>query len=106
MKTRLAALVSVIFFAIATCAADAQTRMPAPAPQPVKLAVNAATLAGLPRVTVNATDEAGHANAYSGVSLHDLLVRAGAPDGKAVRGAALASFVLAGAGDGYRVVFS
>lgn len=43
---------------------------------------------------------------YEGVLLSDLLERAGVPHGEQLRGAALATFVIAEAEDGYRVVFS
>lgn len=42
----------------------------------------------------------------SGVWLRDLVARAGAPQGQAVKGAALQMMVTAEAADGYRVVFS
>jgi hypothetical protein len=50
-----------------------------------------------------------HSNAdetYKGVELADLLAKYGAPLGKDLRGAALASYVLATGADGYRVVYS
>lgn len=43
---------------------------------------------------------------WHGVALADLLRENGAPAGEALRGDALSLFVLATAGDGYRVVFS
>ncbi|HEY5348883.1 MAG TPA: molybdopterin-dependent oxidoreductase [Candidatus Lustribacter sp.] len=79
---------------------------PAPAPVPFRLTVNAATLAGLPRITISATDEGGHTNKYTGVSLRDLLVRAGAPAGTPVRGKAMMSYVVVSAADGYHVLFT
>ncbi len=68
--------------------------------------INATTLAGLPRITIPATDEAGHTNKYTGVSLHDLLVKEGAPTGAPVRALAMLSYVVIGAGDGYHVLFT
>jgi DMSO/TMAO reductase YedYZ molybdopterin-dependent catalytic subunit len=44
--------------------------------------------------------------AYEGVLLEDLLRKAGVPQGEKLRGAAMATYVLAEAADGYRVVFS
>lgn len=46
------------------------------------------------------------AGVYEGVSLEELLRRAGVPQGSNMRGAAMASYVVAEASDGYRVVFS
>lgn len=43
---------------------------------------------------------------YEGVPLEELLRRAGVPQGSNMRGAAMASYVIAEASDGYRVVFS
>jgi hypothetical protein len=92
-------------------AAFAQTPAPArptpgPPPPPFHLTINAATLAGLPRVTISATDEGGHTNKYTGVSLRDLIVRAGAPNGTPVRGKAMLSYILISAADGYHVLFT
>jgi DMSO/TMAO reductase YedYZ molybdopterin-dependent catalytic subunit len=44
--------------------------------------------------------------AYEGVLLEELLRRAGVPQGENLRGPGMASYVLAEAADGYRVVFS
>jgi hypothetical protein len=79
---------------------------PVPAPSPFRIAVAPAAFTGLARTTVSATDEAGQTHTYSGYALHDLLVRAGAPAGKALRGEAMASYVIATAQDDYRVVFT
>lgn len=43
---------------------------------------------------------------YSGASLHDVLVRAGAPSGNQLHGRAISSYVLASATDGYQAVFT
>jgi DMSO/TMAO reductase YedYZ molybdopterin-dependent catalytic subunit len=43
---------------------------------------------------------------YEGVLLEELLHRAGVPQGEQLRGPAMATYVIAGAEDGYRVVFS
>jgi hypothetical protein len=43
---------------------------------------------------------------YEGVLLEELLRKAGMAQGKDLRGPAMASYVLAEAADGYRVVFS
>ncbi len=44
--------------------------------------------------------------AYEGVWLHEVLKRAGVPQGTALRGKALAGYVVAEARDGFQVVFS
>jgi DMSO/TMAO reductase YedYZ molybdopterin-dependent catalytic subunit len=43
---------------------------------------------------------------YEGVLLEELLRKAGVPQGEKLRGVAMATYVLAEASDGYRVVFS
>jgi DMSO/TMAO reductase YedYZ molybdopterin-dependent catalytic subunit len=43
---------------------------------------------------------------YEGVLLENLLRKAGVPQGEKLSGAALATYILAEAADGYRVVFS
>jgi len=43
---------------------------------------------------------------YEGVALEELFRRAGVPQGDQLRGPAMATYVVAEAGDGYRVVFS
>jgi DMSO/TMAO reductase YedYZ molybdopterin-dependent catalytic subunit len=43
---------------------------------------------------------------YEGVLLEDLLAKAGVPQGEQLRGASMATYVIAEATDGYRVVFS
>jgi DMSO/TMAO reductase YedYZ molybdopterin-dependent catalytic subunit len=43
---------------------------------------------------------------YEGVPLEEILRKAGVPEGEQLRGAAMATYVLAEATDGYRVVFS
>ena len=95
-------------FSVATgTIAGAQMKIaPVPAPSPFHIALSATTLAGLPRVSISATDEGGHTNSYSGVSLDDLIVRAGAPHGAPVRGKAMLAYVEATASDGYHVLFT
>jgi DMSO/TMAO reductase YedYZ molybdopterin-dependent catalytic subunit len=43
---------------------------------------------------------------YAGVLLEELLHRAGVPQGELLRGSSMATYVIAEAEDGYRVVFS
>src|SRR4051812_42258299 len=69
------------------------------------LTLSAADLAKMPRATVRTTSN-GIETVYQGVWLHEVLKKAGAPQGSELRGKALASYVLAEAQDGYQVVFS
>ncbi len=59
----------------------------------------------MPRTTVTVTEDGTDAH-YGGVLVADILKRAGAPMGAALRGKALASYLLCEAKDGYRVVFA
>jgi len=59
----------------------------------------------MPRASVRTTNN-GIETVYEGVWLHEVLKKAGVPQGSDLRGKALASYVLAEAQDGYQVVFS
>jgi DMSO/TMAO reductase YedYZ molybdopterin-dependent catalytic subunit len=69
------------------------------------LTMTADDLAKMPRASVKTTNN-GMETVYEGVWVHEVLKRAGAPQGAALRGKALAGYVLAEATDGYQVVFS
>jgi DMSO/TMAO reductase YedYZ molybdopterin-dependent catalytic subunit len=72
-----------------------------------KLSLSLTDLAALPRKTMTVKDEHnGKTETYQGVSLEEIMKRAGVPQGENLRGAALATYVLAEADDGYRVLFS
>jgi len=70
------------------------------------LTLKPSDLAAMPRTKVTFKQPDGRAVVHEGVLVAELLKRAGAPLGKALRGNALASYVVASATDGYRVVFS
>ena len=69
------------------------------------LALSADDLAKMPRASVK-TSNNGIETVYEGVWLYEVLKRAGVPQGAALRGKALAGYVLAEAQDGYQVLFS
>ena len=69
------------------------------------LALTADDLAKMPRASVKTTNN-GIETVYQGVWLHEVLKLAGVPQGEALRGKALTSYVLAEAQDGYQVLFS
>lgn len=62
-------------------------------------------LAKMPRASVRTTND-GMETIYDGVWLHEVLKKAGVPQGSELRGKALSSYVVAEAQDGYQVVFS
>ena len=63
-------------------------------------------LTGLPRQSVGARDHTGTEVTFEGVSLRDVLRLAGVPQGEALRGNHLTTYILVEAADGYRVVFA
>src|SRR5262245_54873240 len=69
------------------------------------LTLSADDLSKMPRASVKTMND-GIETAYEGVWVHEILKKAGVPQGSALRGKALASYVLAEAQDGYQVVFS
>jgi hypothetical protein len=70
------------------------------------LSLTSDDLAKMTRATVSVPAPDGSKIVYEGVTLLDVLQKAGAPAGKQLRGKALASYVLAKASDGYQVTFT
>lgn len=107
-------LVGFLLFSAGAPRATAQAA-PASPPTPAVLSVDgavatplslsAADLAKMPRATAKTIDD-GVEVTYEGVLLSEVLKKAGAPNGPALRGKALASYLLCQAKDGYRVVFA
>jgi DMSO/TMAO reductase YedYZ molybdopterin-dependent catalytic subunit len=71
---------------------------------PLDLTVEA--FAKLPRQTVRTKGHDGVESNYEGVSLVEVLAKAGAPTGKDLRGPAMATYVVVEAADGYRAAFA
>ena len=69
------------------------------------LTLNADTLAGLARRTIEARNETESVR-YESVRLIDVLMQAGVTFGQTMRGPRLASYVVAGSPDGFRVVLA
>ena len=69
------------------------------------LTLSADDLAKMPRATVKTTS-GGIETVYEGVWLHEVLKKAGVPQGSELRGKALSGYALAEAQDGYQVAFS
>jgi DMSO/TMAO reductase YedYZ molybdopterin-dependent catalytic subunit len=71
------------------------------------LDLTAADLKAMPRKTLKVDNaHAGKTEVYEGVLVEDLLKKAGVPQGEALRGPAMATYVLVEAADNYRVLFS
>jgi DMSO/TMAO reductase YedYZ molybdopterin-dependent catalytic subunit len=88
-----------------TPAAAAQLRISGAVATPLVLTV--ADLKKMPRKTLSVLNPHDKKQeSYEGVLLEEILRRAGVPQGDQLRGPAMATYVLAEAEDGYRVVFS
>jgi DMSO/TMAO reductase YedYZ molybdopterin-dependent catalytic subunit len=88
-----------------TAPATAELRISGAVSTPLVLTL--ADLKNMPRkklTVVNPHDK--KTEAYEGVLLEELLRKAGVPQGESLRGASMATYVLAEASDGYKVVFS
>jgi DMSO/TMAO reductase YedYZ molybdopterin-dependent catalytic subunit len=86
-------------------AAAAELRIGGAVPAP--LVVTVADLKKMPRKTLSvANPHSKKTEKYEGVVLEELLRRAGVPQSEQLRGAALATYVIAEGQDGYRVAFS
>jgi hypothetical protein len=69
--------------------------------------LSAAALEGLPRTTSRAkTHESSTEVSYEGVSLGDVVRKAGGPSGEAIKGPKLKTVVIVKASDGYEAVFA
>ena len=67
--------------------------------------LDASALASMPQITIRAAAHDEPPSDWRGVALRDILLRAGAPLDKPLRGKALANFVRVTATDHYQVVF-
>ena len=107
----LTAIVAVYFACVAQRAA-AQT--PAPTAElringavSTPLILTVADLKNMPRKTLTVVNPHNKKQEnYEGVPLEELLRRAGVPQGQQLKGPSMATYVIAAADDGYRVVFS
>jgi DMSO/TMAO reductase YedYZ molybdopterin-dependent catalytic subunit len=70
------------------------------------LTLSDSDLRSLPRRTIRAAEHGQPEATYEGVALSDVLARAGVTLGAALRGPALATYVMCSAPDGYRVAFT
>jgi len=114
-----AALVCAVLGAGCATVAPARTKTaPAtrPATRPISLLItmehgksatlDAARFQALPRKTVKAMNRDGVEVTYSGVALAELLALVEAPAGDQLRGEAMAHYIVAEGGDGYRATLS
>jgi DMSO/TMAO reductase YedYZ molybdopterin-dependent catalytic subunit len=105
MFTRRSFVLAAVFSVTVLSAQDKQPTIQVTGAVKQELSLTADDLAKMPRATVR-TSNNGMETVYEGVWLHEVLKRAGVPQGSELRGKALAGYVLAQAQDGYEVVFS
>jgi hypothetical protein len=87
-----------------TSATSAELRISGAVSTPLVLAV--VDLKKMPRKTLSVVNPHNKkTETYEGVLLEELLRRAWVPQGEQLRGPSMATYVIAGAEDGYRVVF-
>jgi DMSO/TMAO reductase YedYZ molybdopterin-dependent catalytic subunit len=103
MFTRRAYVLAMLAAALAAQEATPTLQVTGAVQQPLTLTAD--DLAKMPRASVRTSND-GMEALYEGVWLHEVLKKAGAPQGSTLRGKALTSYVLAEAQDGYQVVFS
>ena len=96
-------------------AQDARPPKPSSGPADFKIAgavntpldLTTADLKTMPRKTLKVDNpHSEKTEVYEGVLVEDLLKKAGVPQGEALRGPAMATYVLVEAADNYRVVFA
>ena len=110
IRVSLVSILSIFCVVIAsalaqTAPATAELRISGAVSIPLVLTV--ADLKGMPRKKLSVVNPHNKKTEnYEGVLLEDLLHKAGVTQGENLRGAAMATYVLAEATDGYRVVFS
>jgi hypothetical protein len=87
-----------------SAASQALLRVEGEVPTPLRFTL--AELAKLPRQQVQAKGHDGKESRYDGVAVHEILSKAGLPQGKELRGKAVALYLVVEAADGYRAVFA
>jgi hypothetical protein len=106
MKGRwMTALAGLLLGAVSAASLAADLAVPLSGVKVEPLVIDAEMMAGLPRQSVEVSDHGTPAR-FEGVWLRDVLVRAGAPLGKAMRGRNTALVVVITARDGYTTTFS
>jgi DMSO/TMAO reductase YedYZ molybdopterin-dependent catalytic subunit len=103
MKALLAAVGACVALGVAVFAQSGTVKVVGSVPRPLTL--NASDIAALPHQMVT-TEGRGGIVRYEGVPLIEILKRAGAATGEALRGPELAKYVLVSGADGYRTVFA
>jgi hypothetical protein len=107
MKTKMLMVVALFVVAAASLvAAPPEERLRVTVPGGTPLDLGAAEIAALPHTELRAVDAHGKGGLFRGVDLLELLHRAGAASGDALRGSHLRDVVRVECADGYVVAFT
>ena len=106
MRARLTAGALVLATVTALFAAPPADRLRVSVPGGTPLDLGAAEVAALPHTELRAVDSHGKGGLFGGVELVELLHRAGAASGDALRGSHLRDVVRVESADGYVVAFT
>ncbi|MGG7467501.1 molybdopterin-dependent oxidoreductase [Chryseobacterium arthrosphaerae] len=88
----------------AFCQSGFRLKVSGEVPDPLELSLT--DLSEMPRKEASVKDKDGSIHKYTGVSVQDILAKAGAPSGKALHGENISKYLLAKCTDGYQVLFS
>jgi DMSO/TMAO reductase YedYZ molybdopterin-dependent catalytic subunit len=106
MKTKMLMPVAFFVAAASVVAAPPEERLRVTVPGGTPLDLGAAEIAALPHTEVRAVDSHGKGGLFRGVDLLELLHRAGAASGDALRGSHLRDVVRVECADDYVVAFT
>lgn len=88
----------------AFCQSDFKLKVSGDVPKPLELSLT--DLSKMPRKEASLKDKDGSMHVYSGVSVQDILAKAGTPSGKELHGENMTKYLLVKCKDGYQVLFS
>ncbi|PKF76051.1 molybdopterin-binding protein [Chryseobacterium sp. PMSZPI] len=86
------------------CQSDFRLKVIGEVSRPLELSLS--DLSKMPRKEASLKDKDGSIHIYKGVSVSDILAKAGAPSGKELHGENISKYLLAKCTDGYQVLFS
>ncbi|AYZ11654.1 molybdopterin-binding protein [Chryseobacterium arthrosphaerae] len=97
-------VVLLLLSGYAFCQSGFRLKVSGEVPDPLELSL--IDLSEMSRKEASLKDKDGSIHKYTGVSVQDILAKAGAPSGKALHGENISKYLLAKCTDGYQVLFS
>ena len=97
-------VVLLLLSGYAFCQSGFRLKVSGEVPDPLELSLT--DRSKMPRKEASLKDKDGSIHKYTGVSVQDILAKAGAPSGKALHGENISKYLLAKCTDGYQVLFS